>query len=597
MQRNVLVSLILLVLSISGCGGGGGGGGTSTVVVSGMASKGPFVSGIVNVYDVSGGTSNEQRKLIQSGIINSDGTYSINISPSDNPVMVEIPPGLNVKYIDEADNRAQKPLNIPLRAIVPSVAANTPIAVTPFTELAVREAGTTPTKTDIQNANALISALYQLPNIISTLPVDASANIPTGTDPNRINYGLALAAVSQMISTGSTSLENTLNNLQVQNDDSVANTASTAFRTAVETYLSGNPPVQAHVPSLAESVFRNAGTVVTTSVQTDKQNPIADGQDAVTVTASFSASLPDDTAITFTITSGAARFSNGQTTFTSSTTGNIATAVVTSDTAGASEITATYVPGSTGSVSVTFLPTLVLQVSKSAAQSSGTDIITLTATPSAVAAGFDSVAFAVTGAATFDNNTNNKSVNLNNGVAAVALKSNAVGTVTVTATYAVSSTASVNVRFAQPVSAVLDVGYNRSFNSVSSFGFRIKNLPAGSISGAPTHTLLNINESLFDGSGANTNTIFTVLYVRSSTLAPGFSIAANVPVARLTYTIPAGQYPQFTLTLEDVNNTTLTPLLLIDPDDFSRTVFPNPGISVSDYFMNVTYKDASGNPL
>ena len=265
---------------------------------------------------------------------------------------------------------------------------------------------------------------------------------------------------------------------------------------------------------------------------------------------------------------------------------------------GDSVITATYLPGSVAEVTVTFaaVPAVTLQASKSAAQSSGTDTISLTATPSAVAAGYNTVTFAVTGAASFDDNTKSRTVPLSNGTASVALKSNAVETVTVTATYAVSSTASVNVRFAQPASAVVEVGYKRTFTDVASFGFRVKNLPAGSISGADV-ALINISASLFSQSGASSETLFTALYTRASATIPGFTITADVPVARLSYTIPQGHYPQFSVTLEDVNNSRLDPLLQVDPNDISNTVLPSPPILVSDYFIVVTYKDATGSTL
>ena len=263
MQRNVLVSLILLILSISGCGGGGGGS-TSTVVVSGMASKGPFVSGIVNVYDVSGGI--EARTLLESGAINSDGQYGITISASTAPILIEVAAGS--VYIDEAkagtpaDKRTT--LGTPLRAILPNAAANHSVTVTPFTELAVRKAALAGSLSQaaIDEANALIRQLYNLPNILTTLPIDASAEI-TSNDSAAVDYGLALAAISQL--TQGSDLSTALEILEVDGNMLTSESAD-SFKNALDTFLrSGNNINQTQFPNLAATSFEDVGTTVATT--------------------------------------------------------------------------------------------------------------------------------------------------------------------------------------------------------------------------------------------------------------------------------------------------------------------------------------------
>ena len=259
MVRSALVSLLFLALSLTGCGGGSGGG-TSTVVVSGLASKGPFVSGTVNVYDVSGGI--EAKQLIDNGAINSDGRYGITIAARSTPVMIEVTAGSF--YIDEAKvaltrNDKRTELLTPLRAILPAVSASTSISVTPFTELAVRKAemAGSLSASVVNDANALIAQLYGLPNILTTTPVDASAEI-TSNDTSAINYGLALAAVSQLaqgsdVSAALEALEINSNLLTIQNHDS--------FKTALSAFLtSPNNVNKAQYPNLAATSFSGLTT-------------------------------------------------------------------------------------------------------------------------------------------------------------------------------------------------------------------------------------------------------------------------------------------------------------------------------------------------
>ena len=264
MQRNVFVSLILLVLSISGCGGGGGGS-TSTVVVSGIASKGPFISGTVNVYDVSGGI--EAKRLIDSGAINSDGQYGITIPASSTPIMIEVAAGS--VYIDEAKVALTRELRrttlvTPLRAILPSVSSNASVSVTPFTELAVRKAALAGSlsATVINDANALIAEVYDLPNILTTTPVDASAEI-TSNDTAAIDYGLALAAVSQLAQ--GNDVATALETLEINGNLLTSNNAD-SFTTALSTFLASTNNVNlVRFPNLAATSFSDLATEIPTT--------------------------------------------------------------------------------------------------------------------------------------------------------------------------------------------------------------------------------------------------------------------------------------------------------------------------------------------
>ena len=601
MVRSALVSLLFLALSLTGCGGGSGGG-TSTVVVSGLASKGPFVSGTVNVYDVSGGVGPTQRKLLGSGGINSDGTFDVRIAPTTNPVMLEIPvPSTNPpQYRDEANGGALRPLGTPIRVLIPGVSGDMTAVVTPFTELAVRRAGDTPTLADIDNANNLVSQLYQLPDITSTVPVDVTAAITPGTAVNRLNYGLALAAVAQLMKTESATIGNTLNSLSIQAGDTIG--SAVAFRSAVTGFLSTTAyPIETYIPNIDASPFVNVGTIVMTSLQTNKATALANGDDTVTVTATFSEAIPDDTEITFTV-AGGARFSGGTTSVTAKTSGGQAITTLTSATAGDSVITATYVPGSAADATITFVspPAVTLQASKSATLPNGTATITITATPASVIAVYSTVAFAITsGTGLLDNGQTTKVVTLADGAASVGVVSTTTGSVGVTATYAVTSTATKTISFSQAKTAVVEVGLTNSYSNVYSLNFRMGFNPSGSVTSDPAVVAINeaagVAGTRIPPLIGTFNGVATIFMTKDVSSSLGYSIVANRPVVRLTYTISGSVLPQFTLNVDPQNSVPLVPLELSDPADPTRSIAQ--AITASGYVVNVYYKDEAGNTL
>lgn len=268
MVRSAWVLLVLLVMSLTACGGGGGGG-TSTVVVSGVASKGPFVSGTVNVYDVSAGI--DAKTLIDNGGINSDGRYGVTIPVTSKPIMIEVAAGS--QYIDEAKvtlTRDQKrtTLATPLRAIIPTGSATATVNVTPFTELAVRkvEIANSVSESVINDANALIARVYGLPDILTTTPADASSEF-NSTDQNVIKYGLALAAVSQL--TQGSSLSSALGVLEVKGN-LLGTETSEQFKNALDTFLkSANNINSGNYPDINATTFTVVGTTPATTADVD----------------------------------------------------------------------------------------------------------------------------------------------------------------------------------------------------------------------------------------------------------------------------------------------------------------------------------------
>ncbi len=197
MRLKTLASMIIATtaLLLSGCGGGGGGGGT-THALSGVASKGLIKNGTNNVKVYALNADGSKGSLLATTSTGAKGDYAADLGSYAGAVLVEV----SGTYTDEATGQPVTiAANKPLRAAVDSVVGSIAVSVTPLTELAVQKAGGALTKDSIQQANAQVSAFFNL-DVIATKPVDASASAlnASGVSAAQKNYTLALAAVSQM---------------------------------------------------------------------------------------------------------------------------------------------------------------------------------------------------------------------------------------------------------------------------------------------------------------------------------------------------------------------------------------------------------------
>ncbi|GAM10642.1 hypothetical protein OR1_02931 [Geobacter sp. OR-1] len=181
---------------------------TSTPVtqLSGVVSKGLVSDGTVKAYKIEAGvvTTTQVGSTVTTA---SDGTYSIDIGSYSGPLMIKVTGGT---YLDEATGNTvnladQAPSG--LRAFVGNATSGAPVSavVTPLTEIAAQRAlaaGPLSTST-INSANSSTSTLFDIDNIITTLPVAPSALPSTGAATNAEKYTLNLVAISRM-STGAT---------------------------------------------------------------------------------------------------------------------------------------------------------------------------------------------------------------------------------------------------------------------------------------------------------------------------------------------------------------------------------------------------------
>ena len=210
----------------------------STSTVSGVASKGPIKDGTVNAYKIIDG---QKGSLLGTATSSEDGSYSIDIGSYTGPVLVEITGG---KYKDEASEiDIDIDLTMPLRAAIGNASGEVSVAVTPLTELAVRKAepgGLTPDKID--SSNKLISQLLGgdgLQDLITQiLPVDVTDGTACGdADDDQKEYGLLLAALSQMSQDPSKNIEDIIDGIETDLEDIILDETGVALLDALNEFL------------------------------------------------------------------------------------------------------------------------------------------------------------------------------------------------------------------------------------------------------------------------------------------------------------------------------------------------------------------------
>lgn len=205
-RRQFFLAVAATIL-LAGCGGGGSTSGVATnspqtTTIQGVVAKGLVKGGTVKVYSLppTGDISQRQQLVPETTTSSSNGTYSVNIGTFTGLALLEA----TGSYLDETDG-VQKALSVPLRAavVIGSGGGTVSVAITPFTEMAVRTAltvnnqvGTILTGSAATDANALLSDLFPF-NILSDLPVEPLNTIMNAATQPQRDYTLALAAISR----------------------------------------------------------------------------------------------------------------------------------------------------------------------------------------------------------------------------------------------------------------------------------------------------------------------------------------------------------------------------------------------------------------
>ena len=185
-----IIFMLLAIAALTGCGDSTSSGNN----ISGTASKGPIEGGSVEVYALlADGTKGD---LLGTATTDADGLFNIRVGKYSGAALVEVTGGT---YIDEATGLTVA--NTLMRAAIPDVTRKISIAVTPLTELAVAnaEASGGLTVDNITAANTLVSDLFGGVDIIATEPVDVLSTPAPNATQDQIDYGLMLAAISQMV--------------------------------------------------------------------------------------------------------------------------------------------------------------------------------------------------------------------------------------------------------------------------------------------------------------------------------------------------------------------------------------------------------------
>lgn len=194
-----LLAIVLSSLALVACGGGGGGGGTRTnsVVVSGVASKGPLNNSTVCAYSITNGAQGPQIGKCVDTSADGSGSYSIDLAGYTGPAILQVSGGT---YVDEATGNTVT-LSTPLRSILANLTGPSSAAITGMTELAFQLATGTAgglTTVNIDSAVARVQNNFGVLDIIGTMPVDA-LHVPSSATVGQKSYSLGLAAISQYL--------------------------------------------------------------------------------------------------------------------------------------------------------------------------------------------------------------------------------------------------------------------------------------------------------------------------------------------------------------------------------------------------------------
>lgn len=277
MRRLLLLVIAGLFLLQGGCGGGGS---SSTPPsnnvstgsnVSGTAAAGIIQSGTVKIYALNADGS--RGTLLATTNTDQNGWYSQDLGSYQGPI-IALAYGT---YLDEATGQSVTLTeDNALRAALPMASGTVSLPITVLTDLAVRKAGGTVTPPSaVANANALVSSIFKV-DITATNPVECtdSALSAAGVTQAQRDYTLALAAVSQMASTGTGStaadkLNGALTTLAQGITTSMDSQTATTFTSAVNTYLNNNSKVNTVITNnggSAEATVGSQTAVITLSL-------------------------------------------------------------------------------------------------------------------------------------------------------------------------------------------------------------------------------------------------------------------------------------------------------------------------------------------
>ncbi|MDX1811460.1 MAG: hypothetical protein R3240_05905, partial [Gammaproteobacteria bacterium] len=214
--KKSLISLaVASTIGLSGCLDQAGGDAQNTKAqLSGVASKGIIVDGVVTAYPIEGGAVNKN-KVLGTAITDGKGKYSIDIDGYNGPVAVivspstekqskvkcDVPTGCSssngtVAFGDSMD------LNYEMEAIVPKVASGSSVSasITPLTHMAASFAKSgNLDEAAIAKANDQVAALLGVDDILEVEPVDVTDPAAIeASDTAQVKYGYLAASIAKV---------------------------------------------------------------------------------------------------------------------------------------------------------------------------------------------------------------------------------------------------------------------------------------------------------------------------------------------------------------------------------------------------------------
>ena len=196
---------------LTACGGGGSEGNStsppppvfSTSQISGTAVKGTMRNALISAYKIN---ANGQKEALLASTRTSDtGAYNLTIKDYAGLVLLELTSDSQTTMRCDLPNGCENgkafgdvvPTNLTLQALLPELQADNQAAITPYTHLASQYAQrATLNKTTIEQAYSQVEDLFDLPNILTTIPSDISDTASNNLDSQR--YGVMNAAIGQM---------------------------------------------------------------------------------------------------------------------------------------------------------------------------------------------------------------------------------------------------------------------------------------------------------------------------------------------------------------------------------------------------------------
>jgi len=300
-----LAAAILLVA----CGGGGGssssssgGGSSASSTTSGTASKGILIGATVKAYAITGGTV--ATTALATATTSSTGQYSLNLGSYTGPVLIALDTTSGTATM-KCDNPAgcgasafgatvAAESDLVLKTVAVSTGGSLSTALTPFTTLATAYAQSLSgglTAANIATAQAQIGALFSLPDLNATQPIDITGS-SFGSDVNAQHYALLNAAIAKLAADKGLTVTGLVNSLvnQLTNADhngqllsnssttiSLASVLDAAKAVAADSHVSGKLDSLVAAATAQDDATANAATA--NSVTTAAPPPSVNASD------------------------------------------------------------------------------------------------------------------------------------------------------------------------------------------------------------------------------------------------------------------------------------------------------------------------------